>query len=213
MSHKIKAVIFDMDGVLIDAREWHYLAFNRALNLFGMSIEPHEHLTKFDGLPTRDKLALLTQEKGLPVELHSFINQLKQRYTMEIVYSQCHPVYQHEYLLAQLKREGYQLAVASNSISSSIQIMLTNANLLQYLSFYLSNQDVKQGKPSPEIYQKAIGRLGLAPRSCLIIEDNENGLKAARASGAHVMQVDEVQDVNYLNIKTRIDQLEQEGLC
>ena len=65
---EIRAVVFDMDGVLIDAREWHYEALNEALELFGFTIDRESHLTRFDGLPTRDKLKALSQEKGLPVD-------------------------------------------------------------------------------------------------------------------------------------------------
>ncbi len=70
----IKAVLFDMDGVLIDAREWHYLALNRALQLFGKEISREDHLANFDGLPTRKKLERLSVDRGLPTELHEFIN-------------------------------------------------------------------------------------------------------------------------------------------
>ncbi|KFD17043.1 MULTISPECIES: HAD family hydrolase [Tatumella] len=208
MNTNIKAVIFDMDGVLIDARDWHYEALNQALALFGMAIARHEHLSKFDGLPTRDKLAILTAEKGFPTALHGFINQLKQKYTLDIVFRHCKPVFQHEFALSELRKEGYRLAVASNSIRDSIEIMLSRANLLDKLEFFLSNQDVVQGKPSPEIYQKAISRLGLLPEQCLVIEDNENGLRAAKESGARVMKVESVNDVNYTNIRQYIDRIE-----
>ncbi len=77
-----------------------------------------------------------------------------------------------------------------------------------YLEFYLSNEDVVKGKPDPEIYNTAIVRLGLLPSECKIVEDNEHGIKAAHASGAHVMVVDTVRDVNYSNIKYHIDKLE-----
>ena len=210
MNTNIKAVIFDMDGVLIDARDWHYEALNQALALFGMAIARHEHLSKFDGLPTRDKLAILTAEKGFPTALHGFINQLKQKYTLDIVFRHCKPVFQHEFALSELRKEGYRLAVASNSIRDSIEIMLSRANLLDKLEFFLSNQDVVQGKPSPEIYQKAISRLGLLPEQCLVIEDNENGLRAAKESGARVMKVESVNDVNYANIRQYIDRIEGE---
>jgi beta-phosphoglucomutase len=81
----ISTVIFDMDGVLIDAREWHYEALNKALRLLGYEITRYEHLSTFDGLPTRKKLQMLTVERGLPAELHTFLNGLKQQYTMEYV--------------------------------------------------------------------------------------------------------------------------------
>ena len=208
MNTNIKAVIFDMDGVLIDARDWHYEALNQALALFGIAIARHEHLSKFDGLPTRDKLAILTAEKGFPTALHGFINQLKQKYTLDIVFRHCKPVFQHEFALSELRKQGYRLAVASNSIRDSIEIMLSRANLLDKLEFFLSNQDVVQGKPSPEIYQKAISMLGLLPEQCLVIEDNENGLRAAKESGARVMKVESVNDVNYTNIRQYIDRIE-----
>ena len=69
----IKAVIFDMDGVLIEAKDWHFNALNKALSLFGYEISRFEHLTTYDGLPTSRKLEMLTIEHGLPKELHEFI--------------------------------------------------------------------------------------------------------------------------------------------
>lgn len=67
---KIKAVIFDMDGVLIDAKEWHYEALNKALALFGFAISRQEHLDSYDGLPTRKKLEMLSSEKEPTKGLH-----------------------------------------------------------------------------------------------------------------------------------------------
>lgn len=207
----IKAVIFDMDGVLIDAREWHYESLNRALALFGFTIPRHEHLTTFDGLPTRRKLEILTATQSLPLELHGFINEMKQRYTMEMVYTRCKPVFRQEQALSRLKADGYRLAVASNSIRDSVGMMMKRAELAQYLEFELSNEDVKIGKPDPEIYHTAIARLGLRPEECLIVEDNENGIKAARASGAHVMIVRDVDDVYYDAIRASIAAADEEG--
>lgn len=207
---KIKAVIFDMDGVLIEAKDWHYEALNKALELFGMGISRYDHLVTYDGLPTKKKLEMLTHERGLPKGLHAFINDMKQLYTMEIVYSHCKPVFYHEYALSRLKNEGYCMAVCSNSIRNTIEVMMQKASLGQYLDFYVSNQDVKNGKPDPEMYNKAIERMGLDPKECIIVEDNENGIKAARASGANVMIVNSVEDVNYENINTHIKLFEKE---
>jgi len=198
--NKIKAIIFDMDGVLIEAKDWHYESLNKALQLFGMEISRYDHLVTYDGLPTKNKLEMLSTENGLPVELHSFINDMKQQYTMETVYSKCKPVFYHEYALSRLVNEGYKLAVASNSVKNTIDIMMSKSSLKQYLQFFLSNQDVVNGKPDPEIYNKAIEKLGLSPKECMIIEDNEKGIQAARASGAWVMEVEEVDEVNYHNI-------------
>lgn len=208
MSNKIKAVIFDMDGVLIDAKDWHYEALNRALRLFGVEISRYDHLITFDGLPTKDKLNMLSLERKIPVGLHSFINEMKQLYTMEIVHSKCKPTFYHQYALSYLRKENYKIAVCSNSIKNSIQVMMEKSGLIGYLDFFLSNQDVTKGKPDPEMYNIAITKLGLKPNECLIVEDNPNGLKAAYASGAHVLEIAQIEEVNFFNIKSRILQIE-----
>ena len=211
MSNKIKAVIFDMDGVLIEAKDWHYEALNQALGLFGLEVTRHEHLTTYDGLPTKDKLIMLSRDKGLSPALHDFINEMKQQYTMDMVYKFCKPMFHHEFALSHLKQEGYKLAVASNSIKNSISVMMDKARLADYLEFFISNQDVSKGKPDPEMYNLAITKLGLTPAECVIVEDNENGIRAAKASGAHVLEVATVYDVNYQNIKQFINTVESRG--
>ena len=180
----IKGVLFDMDGVLIDAKDWHFEALNRALALFGMGIDRQAHLSTFDGLPTREKLALLSRTQGLPVGLSGIINQLKQAYTTELIYSRCKPVFIHQYALARLERDGYALAVCSNSIRNTVESMMRLSALSPYLKLRVSNEDVARAKPHPEMYLMAMTKLGLQPDECLILEDNVHGLEAARASGA-----------------------------
>lgn len=201
---KIKAVVFDMDGVLIEAKDWHYEAMNRALSLFGMEISRYDHLVTYDGLPTKKKLEMLSLERGLPTGLHQFINEMKQQYTMEIVYARCKPRFYHEYALSKLKQNGYKMAVCSNSIRNTVEVMLQKAALIHYMEFLISNQDVQHPKPNPQMYDTAIKRLGITPKECLIVEDNENGIKAAIASGAHVLKVESVEAVNYQNISAEI---------
>ncbi len=197
-----------MDGVLIDAKEWHYEALNRALGIFGMEINRYDHLVTYDGLPTLKKLEMISAERGLPRELHQLINDLKQQYTMQIVNTQCKSVFSHEYTLSKLKKSGYQLAVCSNSVKKSVEVMLANAGMSQYFDFYMSNQDVKNSKPDPEMYLKAFKKLNRRPTECLIVEDNENGFKAALASRAHLLKVSGVEDVTYFNIIRKIAEIE-----
>jgi beta-phosphoglucomutase len=196
----VKAIIFDMDGVLIDAKDWHYEALNKSLALFGYNISRYDHLVTYDGLPTKRKLEMLTVERGLPVGLHRFINEMKQIYTMEMVYSRCKPVFYHEYAMSKLKAQGYRLVVASNSVRSTVDLMMEKSNLLPYLEFTLSSEDVSNAKPDPEIYTKAVGLLGLEPVECLVVEDNQNGVRAAQAAGTHLMRVDNIEDVTLTNI-------------
>ena len=194
-----------MDGVLIEAKDWHYDALNRALRLFGYEISRYDHLVTYDGLSTSQKLKMLSVEKKLPTGLHKFINEMKQLYTIDLIHSRCFPRFFHEYALSRLKSEGYRLAVASNSIRNTVQLMMEKSKLLPYIEFYLSNQDVKKSKPDPEIYTTSIKRLGLEPNEVLVVEDNHNGIQSATAAGACVMKVDTVYDVNYENIIRHIN--------
>ena len=203
----IKAILFDMDGVLIDAKDWHYDALNRALALFGCPISRESHLSTFDGLPTRDKLRILSKSSSLPQGLHDFLNSLKQVYTLEISAQRCKPTFNHQYALSMLKHDGYKLAVCSNSVRQSILSMMMQSSLDQYLEFVISNEDVTHGKPNPEMYNLAISRLNLSPDECLILEDNEHGIKAAVESGAHLLKIGTPDDVTYHSIINRINQI------
>ena len=204
----IKAILFDMDGVLIDAKDWHYEALNRALEHFGYTISRESHLSTFDGLPTRDKLRMLSSSRGLPEGLHDFLNALKQAYTLEISYQRCKPVFNHQYALTRLKKDGYKLAVCSNSVRQSIEAMMRLSALTTNLDLMVSNQDVEKGKPDPEMYLKAMQSLNVEPNECLILEDNEHGIQAAVASGGHLLRIGIPDDVTYQAITTRINEVE-----
>jgi beta-phosphoglucomutase len=194
---KTTAVLFDLDGVLVDATEWHYESLNRALGLFGFGINRYEHLSAYNGLPTRKKLEMLTVEKGLPRALHDLIKRLKQVYTKEEILSHCWPVFEKEYMLSRLRREGYTLGVCSNAIRETVLLMLERSGVLKYFDLVMSNEDVDNPKPDPEIYLKAIERLRVAPDEVLIIEDAPHGREAARHSGARVLEVAGFQEVDY----------------
>lgn len=203
----VKAILFDMDGVLIDAKDWHYEALNKALGLFGIEISRYDHLHTFDGLPTKVKLKMLSEQYYLPEQLHSFVNQMKQQYTAQMIHEKCHPMFHHEYALSKLHNDGYKIAVCSNSIRSTIELMMEKAMLTNYLDLIVSNEDVKKAKPDPEMYQTAIAKFGLEPNECIVVEDNPNGIAAGKASGASVLEVATVYDVNYENIKRLIDKV------
>ena len=183
----IKAILFDMDGVLIDAREWHYEALNQALEHFGHTISLESHLSTFDGLPTKDKLNLLSRTSGLPEGLHGLINSLKQKYTIQHTYRKCMPTFNHQLALSRLSRK-YKIAVCSNSIKKTINTMMDLSSLSKYIDLIVSNQDVKKSKPDPEMYLCAMQKLNVQPSECLIVEDND-GVQAAIASGGHLLRV------------------------
>ena len=203
----IKAVLFDMDGVLIDAKDWHYEALNMALEIFGYSISRDAHLTTFDGLPTRQKLKMLSASRNLPSGLHEFLNALKQSHTMSIMHQKCKPTFNHQYAMSKLKTDGKLLGVCSNSVRQSVVSMMQLSNLDKFLDVIYSNEDVKHGKPNPEMYVAAMNELGVLPSETLILEDNDHGIEAALASEAHLMKIGVPSDVTYQAIQARISEI------
>lgn len=196
----IKAVLFDMDGVLIDAREWHYEALNDALRLFGFSISRAEHESYFDGLPTKDKLRALSERKNLPLGLHALINDLKQEFTVDLILTQCRPRFQHQFALAELKQRGILTGLCTNSIVRTRDLMMEKADLARFMDVLVSAQEVERGKPAPDVYIEAMNKLGVSPEETLIVEDNEHGIAAAKAARAHFLRVSDVHDVRISTI-------------
>jgi len=204
---QIEAIIFDMDGVLVDARELHYEALNAALSPFGLEINHDVHLANFDGLSTRQKLAILSETRGLPAGLHGLINELKQKLTIERIPSHCRPVFQHRYMLARLRDEGYRLALCSNSVRRTVDEMIRSANLDSFFECTLSNEDIRLPKPDPDIYTEAARRLNVAPDRCLAVEDNSNGIQSAKAALMHVVEVSGPDEVDYERITSAVGAL------
>ncbi len=202
---KTKAVLFDLDGVLVDATEWHYEALNRALGLFGYNIARYEHLTTYNGLPTKRKLEMLSVEKGFPRGLHTLVNKIKQKYTREEILRSCTPVFEKEFMVHQLKRDGYKLAVCSNSIRESVELMLRGSGIYDLFDFVLSNEDVEKSKPDPEIYLAACRKFGIQPGEAVIVEDAPHGVEAAKRAGGVLCQVAGFSEVDYERVKRTLE--------
>jgi len=192
----IKAVLFDLDGVLVDATEWHYEALNKALGLFGYNIDRQRHLGFYNGLPTRVKLSHLTEEFGMPEALHDFIYEMKQQYTIDFIYKLCRPDFQKQLMFKYLKKSGIKIGVCSNSIHETLEMMLKKSDLFNDCDVIISNQDVEKSKPDPEMYLKGMEALGVSPDGTIIVEDSPHGIEAAKASGAHVCVVKGIHDVH-----------------
>jgi HAD superfamily hydrolase (TIGR01509 family) len=206
----IKLVIFDLDGVLVELKDAHYHALNKSLYEYGndYTISIDDHYKFYDGLPTKQKLKLLTRYKKLPENIHQDISDKKQDHIIQYIYDNIEVNDNLEKTIQQLKSDGYRICVASNSIRNTIYAVLVKQRILHYVDHILSNQDVKNSKPNPEIYLKAFGHFGYKPSECLIIEDSPFGLEAAYESGSNVMKVKNTDDVIYDNIIKKIEKIE-----
>jgi HAD superfamily hydrolase (TIGR01509 family) len=201
----IKFVIFDLDGVLVEAKEIHYEALNEALGEKYM-ITWDEHLSRYDGLKTSQKLEMLTKDKGLPVELYEEVWVNKQKLTID----KLRRLSQSEQLIecmTSLTNDGYKIAVCSNSIRKTVLTVLSKLGIIEYVDLIISNEDVKNAKPHPEMYWKAISMMSFLPEQTLIVEDSPYGLLAASRSKSHVLRVKSPTEVSYFNIIKKINEI------
>ena len=189
----IKLVLFDLDGVLIDAKKIHYEALNEALGE-EYAISEKEHTNLYDGRKTFEKLELLTERKGLPQSSHKEIYDKKQSITMEKI-SDVKPIEEIVELFKELENQKYQIGVCSNSIRRTVLTALSKTALMEYCSVIISNEDVKNSKPHPEMYWKAMSIMSVLPEETLIVEDSPPGLLAAERSRANYIRVDNPYDV------------------
>ena len=204
----IKLIVFDLDGVLVDARELHYEALNLALAEVGEQyiINRSEHLSTYDGLSTRKKLGMLTLNKELPENMHDFVWRTKQKKTFEII-DHFTTDLRIQNILRKLKSNGYMIACATNSIRDTAKLQLIRKGFFEYIDFLYTNQDVNKPKPSSEIYMRCMLKADVDPNETLVIEDSHHGRKAALNSGAHLCPVKNSSDVTYEKINEHIQRI------
>lgn len=204
----LKLIIFDLDGVLVDAKHIHYDALNKAISHIDKKyvIEYNEHLCHYDGLKTTEKLKLLTKKKGLPEFYYKKIWDIKQKLTLESL-SDLKQNNKLVNLFSKLNENGFKIACCSNSIKKTVLLVLSKLNIIKYIDIILSNDDVKSSKPHPEIYWKAMSHFGVLPEETLIIEDSPIGLLAANRSNAHILRINAPNELSLTLVKNKINSL------
>jgi len=204
-----KLIIFDLDGVLIESRELHFIALNDALKEVDEKyvISREEHLSTYDGLSTTKKLKMLSQSKGLPAELHDLVWQNKQKSTINLL-SKLPVNNSAKYIFSQLKIRGWKIAVASNSIRESVRVSLNAIGVLGLVDYVISNEDVKHPKPHPEMYWQCMIALNTLPENTIIVEDSHIGREGAYKSGGTLYPVKDSNDLNGVHLVNFVDRFE-----
>ena len=205
----IKTIIFDLDGVLIESKEIHYKALNAALPA-NYRITYEEHLSTYDGLPTKKKLDMLTLEKDLPLDLHMEIASEKARQTMNILFDSIKPRMEFTKIFMALKNAGYKIALASNAVKSTVETALDCLELRKYFDVIYSNQDVDKPKPHFEMYFKIMLDLNSKPGETLILEDSHIGRQAVMDAGCHLLPVIDSYDVKLEKIEAKLAELNKQ---
>ena len=201
----MKLIIFDLDGVLVEAKNIHFDALNEALgNKY--SINWNEHLSIYDGLKTTQKLKMLSERKNLPKDKYSDIWNAKQKITLQKL-KNLKPNKKLINIMEQLVQAEYKIAVCSNSIRKTCLTVLSKLGIMEYMDLVISNEDVQNSKPHPEMYWTAISKMGYLPEETLIIEDSPYGLLAASRSKSHILRVKNTKEVTWDNIKRKLTQI------
>lgn len=200
-----KLIIFDLDGVLVDACEWHRLALNMALKeVVNYEISNEQHEETFNGIPTRVKLSLLTKMGLLKEEQHQMVYDKKQAFTVDMISQHAKLRSEKVNLINYLKDKNIIIACYTNSIRKTANLMLERTGIYSLFDYVLTNQDVKNPKPDPEGYNLLVEHFGLTKDECVIVEDSPKGKKAAYASGCRVIEVDNPSFVNIEFLKDKI---------
>lgn len=201
----IKLIIFDLDGVLIDACEWHYQSLNDALSeICDYKISRKDHESIFNGIPTKKKLDILSKQKLLKNIDHDLVFRKKQKYTIDKIENYASLDVDKVEMIKLLKERGHIVACFTNSIEKTAHLMLKKIGVFELLDMIITNQDVKNSKPSPEGYFMIIDKFKIPIEDVVIIEDSPKGLEAAYKTGAHVIPVMNATHVNYDLLKDKI---------
>jgi HAD superfamily hydrolase (TIGR01509 family) len=205
----IKAVIFDLDGVLVDTKKIHYEALNKAIKSIGSDyqISLEDHLKIFDGLTTKKKLQILNKKKIINKSFNKKIVAKKNFYT-KILLKKNLKYNSTIFKIIEKLSKKYKIAIATNAIKDTLDICLKKLKIKKFIHFKLSNEDIKNPKPNPEIYLKIFIKFGLLPKEALILEDSYFGRSAAKSSGAALMGIKNInKDVTYSNITQMIKKI------
>ena len=201
-----KAIIFDLDGVLVDSKEIHFNALNLALN----DVHPRyvitqkEQETTYEGLTTRSKLDILSYTKGLPQSFHEMVWKNKQSYSSAMFESigQDNELIE---LFSLIKSNNIKIGVASNAIRQTVDACLNSLGIAELVDFSLSNEDVDSPKPNPEIYLSMMTLLKSDQSTTVIFEDSDVGQTAAKNSGANLIPVVNRSSINLSTITEALD--------
>ena len=200
----IKVIIFDLDGVLVDTKLIHFEALNSALKKYNFEeISIDDHVKIFDGLPTIEKLKLLKKNKKIPKKFFSKIQKFKQKITSEILKRK---IKKNNKIIKIMKNlhNKYKIVVATNAVNSTLNICLNKLGIEKYVDFKLSNEDINEPKPNPEIYLRIFIKFGIYPSEALIIEDSHYGREAAISSGAKLLPIKKIEELDLKKIRLNL---------
>lgn len=181
------AVIFDMDGVIIDSNPFHKISLRQFCEKYGYHLSDQELISKIYGRTNKEWIAnlfgTLTKE-----ELEHY-GEEKEALFREIYKNDIQALKGLPEFLRSLEEKNIPIAIGTSAPRSNVDFVLSHIHLGKYFTVILDESDVEHGKPNPEIYLKVAARLGVEPSRCIVFEDSLSGVESARRAGAKVVGV------------------------
>lgn len=184
----IKAVLFDMDGLMIDSEPYHQKAFDAALREVGSSLSEEENTAHYVGISDKDAAQDMIRRKGLALTTDQLVTRKLELYRQ---YIQTEIIAKPGLLelLQFLTKNNIKKAVASSSSIEDIRAVVDHLEILHYFDALCSATQVAKGKPAPDIFLFASSKLAIPPHECLVLEDAPSGLAAGKSAGMTVIVI------------------------
>ncbi len=178
----IRAVIFDMDGVVADTETVDFIADYNVLKSIG-AVKSEKDYIKLTGLPARHIYSRICSEKNIDADVNELLKKREIEFEKALASKILKPSIGFNELLKKLKEKGYKVALASSSSRRKVEQVLAALKLKNAFSLVVSANDIKMNKPAPDIYVEAAKRLNLSPDECIAVEDSETGVHSAKSAG------------------------------
>lgn len=186
---KLKAILFDHDGTIVDSEIIHFSLWNKILQPYHTQISQTEYDNDYIGVPTPVCCELMVKKHALPISAED-LYQAKMQMTKAYLEEQAFPLMPYAKQLIQcLKYQGFTIGIVTGTSRAEINKTIRSYNLGSYLSTVITRDDVEQSKPHPESYLLAMENLGLIADECLAIEDTDAGLNSATAAGIKTLVI------------------------
>ncbi|MEH3112033.1 HAD family hydrolase [Pedobacter terrae] len=181
--NKIKALLFDLDGTLIDSEKFHFDCWNTFLCPYNVNIEFKDWLSNYAGIPLPKNAKTIVDRYKIDEDLASFIER-REKITFDGFMTTDIALMPYALEFVQFAYEkGLTLAVVTASPKIDVEAVFERNGLAKYFSLFITRTDVSKSKPDPESYNLCVERLGLAKEECIVFEDTLNGVKSALAAG------------------------------
>ena len=186
----LRAVVFDFDGVLADTERLHLVALRDTLATRGWTLTDEDYFTHYLGYDDRGCLTEFARRQGVslsPETLHALLGDKEERYAR--LFARGEVLYPTARACIERLADVFPLAIASGSLRGEIETILDANDLLSFFSVIVGADDVKDGKPAPESYVRAVDLLGVAGAEAVAIEDSPWGLQSARGAGLRTIGI------------------------